>query len=154
MLYLGKFLVRVRPWNLSANRNSTSDISRTNFDAKMAQVAYEKPPSRIGGQSQLPEIKHPLSRLDLNVNNLDVRGYSRDGRYSYHQSGRPLSQETGGDFIGAKRRSSTYVNDLPNKARQIGGDIVLPPVYESSIPQNVEVMRGDPKKTKLPIFGK
>lgn len=106
-------------------------------------------PVTQGGLSRdrLPEIPHPLSRMET-VSNLDIRGVSRAGDRPNTNPGfgRPLPSE--GQVRKSGRRSSRSRSSI------VARSLPEPGTRYEDIPEGVEVMFGDPHKTRLPIFGK
>lgn len=94
----------------------------------------------------LPQIEHPLSRMG-NPTNMDIRGVSRSGdRPLSHPSGRPLANE---NVYSGRKSVSAHGRDSRLGSRQM----MQAPLPIDSIPEGVEVMYGDPAKTRLPVFG-
>lgn len=114
----------------------------------MSQVGIPRPASM--GQKMgvsLPQIEHPLSRMG-NPTNMDIRGVSRSGdRPLSHPSGRPLANE---NVYSGRKSVSAHGRDSRLGSRQM----MQAPLPIDSIPEGVEVMYGDPAKTRLPVFGK
>lgn len=113
----------------------------------MSQVGIPRPASM--GQKMgvsLPQIEHPLSRMG-NPTNMDIRGVSRSGdRPLSHPSGRPLANE---NVYSGRKSVSAHGRDSRLGSRQM----MQAPLPIDSIPEGVEVMYGDPAKTRLPVFG-
>ena len=124
----------------------------------MSQVGISRPGTQSGlGRPgpNLPEIQHPLSRLG-NPEMMDVRG-SRGGDGLARSldsglggSGRPLAAET--QYV---TRRSLHSSSGRNSRLTARLDVHAgAPVRVDTIPEGVEVIGGDPAKTKLPVFGK
>jgi hypothetical protein len=124
-----------------------------NFIGTMSQVGVSRPSTgmSVGGKPgfNLPAITHPLSRLG-DPGKLDVRGVSRGcDRPMSHAgsiSGRPLANE--GNFSPRKSVSAG------GRYSKLSKSSPMPALQYDSIPEGVEVMQGDPSKTRLPVFGK
>lgn len=108
---------------------------------------------RMSAGPVLPEIQHPLSRIS-NPENLDIRGASsRPGSVlsgAGLNSGRPLAAESIYPSRGGSRASGRIPSRLSlqkmGTLQERGNNI-------EAIPEGVEVIQGDPSKTRLPLFG-
>lgn len=108
---------------------------------------------RMSAGPVLPEIQHPLSRIS-NPENLDIRGASsRPGSVlsgAGLNSGRPLAAENIYPSRGGSRASGRIPSRLSlqkmGTLQERGNNI-------EAIPEGVEVIQGDPSKTRLPLFG-
>lgn len=102
--------------------------------------------AEVARPRQLAPIEHPISRIG-NPQNLDVKGFSRDGNRiteSRASSGRPLANEGNYEKRRAEsRRSSRQGRLIEDHQPRI-----------EAIPEGVEVVKADPGKTTLPLFGK
>ena len=127
----------------------------------MSQVGISRPGTQqAGGRLSgvgplLPEIQHPLSRMS-NPDNLDVRGSASRAGSAFDlrpptQSGRPLAAE---NLYPTSRRGSGMGGRIPSRlsVTRDGGLGKGPGQYEV-IPEGIEVVHGDPGKTRLPLFG-
>ncbi|XP_064633647.1 EF-hand calcium-binding domain-containing protein 6-like isoform X2 [Lineus longissimus] len=118
----------------------------------MSQVGVSRPSTgmSVGGKPglNLPEIKHPLSRLG-DPGTMGIRGVSRASdrplSHAGSVSGRPLANER--TFSPRKSISAGGRYSKLNKSTP------MPPLQYEAIPEGVEVMQGDASKTRLPVFG-
>ena len=99
----------------------------------------------------LPQIQHPLSRMS-NPDNMELRGVSRSGDrpMSNPVGGRPLANETHYPI----RKVNSALSGRDSRASRMGRENIPPQQNFESIPEGVEVMYGDPNKTRMPVFGK
>lgn len=117
----------------------------------MSQVGVTSRP-HTGSQSlvdRLPQIPHPLSRLG-NPSGMELCGAGSRGG-----SGRPLASENqaGAYYLGSARRTPASAGGRMSRASMMRRSMPEG-VRVDAIPEGVEVMAGDPSKTRLPIFGK
>lgn len=110
--------------------------------------------------AHLPDIAHPRSRMG-NPDALGVRGVSRAsshrGNVLSRASAAPLSPPNGQTAYRSPRKhtsSSTGSRSVMGAGEEFGGGsrgFSNAPL--ETIPDGVEVINGDPTKTRLPVFG-
>ena len=126
----------------------------------MSQVGISRPPTTqsLGRPGPvLPEIQHPLSRLS-NPEKLDIRGSSQDGRpaTTVSASGRSLAAEPQYKTSRSRGLHSSGSGRIPSRLSLNNINSAGAPAATNieTIPEGVEVIQGDPSKTRLPLFGK